>query len=635
MILIYFTELLFSGFKYHQPPPLPSNYVCRQKLLDEMATKLCQASKDTNTYGTSLTVTGAGGFGKSILVTALCYHPAVQELFTDGFIFVELGAQATDPCIKLSQLYHLLTGGQYLKQTDTNHAEQEISHLVYASHRNLLVIIDDVWHVEDAEPIVKAFNNCKIILTTRMNDTEQYIPTKDRITIGPMEQSEALSLLTSGIINQSQLLEEDISLLNELAEDLHLWPLLLSLIRGQLFHSLNQFKLSYHEAIQNVQCKLQENGLTAFDKNNIESINRSRKYAVKICIEVTLKLLTNSLSNKLKALILFIGIGTSLATTVLHYLWNSSKLEAKSTVDTLWAYGLVQHSNITIPPNNDVQHCVEVHAVISQFIIENLDSMQLLTLSPHGIGQAVSEGLKLTFQQSLGVQDLWSLSANEFLKYTQKEVEYCILPENLKVMNMYTITNPHAIIMVLQQVQATLANSPNKVNLIPYLKKMDSLKGDCQRLLKGTYKLSRKLNQKVQRCLHEKNYDSLMQTVEDYCKNYPAGSVAQASFLMLKTIIPFCNERESNFVTRQCEFLALLTPDYHEATMLLSPLISMHVKLHRQISSSLNTGSPDSQVIYQHIMCDKLNEEWEVFRSNWLIKIQEVAPIVVREQFSQ
>ena len=53
-----------SGFKYHQPPPLPSNYVCRQKLLDEMATKLCQAQNDPNAYGTSLTVTGAGGFGK-------------------------------------------------------------------------------------------------------------------------------------------------------------------------------------------------------------------------------------------------------------------------------------------------------------------------------------------------------------------------------------------------------------------------------------------------------------------------------------------------------------------------------------------------------------------------------------------
>jgi len=126
-----------------------------------------------------------------------------------------------------------------------------------------------------------------------------------------------------------------------------------------------------------------------------------------------------------------------------------------------------------------------------------------------------------------------------------------------------------------------------------------------------------------------------MQTVEDYCKTYPAGSVAQASVLTLKTIIPLCNERESNFVTRQCEVLALLTPDYHEASMLLSPLISMHVKLHRQISSSLSTGSPDAQQIYQRIMSEKLNEEWEILRSNWLIKIQEVDPIVVCEQFSQ
>ena len=114
------------GLKYQRPPPLPSIHVNREILLDEIATKLLQATNDPNKYETTLTITGAGGFGKTTTVISLCYNPHVKEQFTDGFVFIELGPQATDPSIKLSQLYHLLTG-EYLKQCDINHAEQEIS----------------------------------------------------------------------------------------------------------------------------------------------------------------------------------------------------------------------------------------------------------------------------------------------------------------------------------------------------------------------------------------------------------------------------------------------------------------------------------------------------------------------------
>ena len=75
-----------------------------------------------------------------------------------------------------------------------------------------------------------------------------------------------------------------------------------------------------------MQNKLYQKGLTAFDKNNIE---KSRRYAVKICIEVTLELLTQSLSNNLKTLILWTGIGTSLQTDVLDKLWNVSEYDAR------------------------------------------------------------------------------------------------------------------------------------------------------------------------------------------------------------------------------------------------------------------------------------------------------------------
>ena len=626
--------LHFIGLKYQRPPPLPSNHVNREILLDEIATKLLQDTNDPNKYETTLTITGAGGFGKTTTVISLCHNPDVKEQFTDGFIFIELGPQATDSSIKLSQLYHLLTG-EYLKQCDINHAEQEINQLTSDYYRNLLVIIDDVWHVEDAEPLVKAFSNCKTILTTRMNDIEQYIPSEQSVTIGPMMEDEAISLLTSGVVDSSQLSQEDMSLLHEISQDVHLWPLLLSLIRGQLYHNLKQHHLSYHKAIQNVQAKLHHKGLTAFDKNNIETVKKGRKLAVKACIDITLELLTKSSTDKIKTLILWTG---SSQTAVLNNLWNISKQEAEDTVDVLWAYGLVQFTDITISPNNIKQHCVQVHAVINQYIIECMDSKEfynLFSIMSQNLN-SVNEGLTLTFKQSYGVHDPSSLTAMDYLKYKLSEIENVLLPYYLKMINTYTIIDPHNVIMALQWIKDALRTSLYTINLLSLLgEEIDSLITNSKQILKDAHKLCRKLNQSVQRNLYDKNYDKLIQTVEEFIKNYPLCNVAQQVVTMVKKIIPYCDGELLHYMMTMCERLQMKTHDYHHITTFVLPDIKLSIKLHKQITSSLLNGSPDIELTDHYIRSDKYIEERELVRTNRLIKLQEVAPNYVLQQVSQ
>ena len=609
-------------------------------LLDEIATKLLQATNDPYKYGTTLTITGAGGFGKTTTAISLCYHQIVKEQFTDGFVFIELGPQATDPSIKLNQSYHLLTG-EYLKQCDINHVEQEINQLTSHFYRNLLVIIDDVWHVEDADPLVKAFSNCKTILTTRMNDVEQYIPSKQSVIIGPMMEDEAISLLTSGVIDSSQLSQEDVSLLNEISQDVHLWPLLLSLIRGQLSHNLKQYHLSYHKAIQNVQAKLHHKGLTAFDRNNIDTVKKGRKLAVKACIEITLESLTKSTTNKLKTIILWTGIGTSLQTVLLNNLLNISKQEAEDTVDVLWAYGLVQFTDITISPNNIKQHCVEVHAVISQYIIECMNSNEIVTLSPFSSSglntvQSISEGLALTFQQSYGVHDPSSLTAMDYLKYKLSQIENVELLYCLKTINMNTVTDPHYVILVLQEIKDVLMTSPYTINLLSLLgEDINSLIAKCKETLKDAHKLCRKLNQSVQRNLYENNYDKLIQTVEEFIKNYPLGDIGHKAVTMVKKIIPYCDGELLHYVMRKYGYFQMMTPDYHDITTLLLPTIKLNIKLHKQITSSLLNGSPDIELTYHYIMSGKYNEEQELVWTHHLIKLQEVVPNYVQQAASR
>ena len=619
------------GFKYLSPPPLPSNHVKREALLDEILTKLLQATNDPSVYEVTLTITGAGGFGKTAIMISLCHQTLLKESFTDGFLFIELGPQANDPSIKLKDIYNLLTG----ESCGINVVQQKINQLTSDHFRNLLVIIDDVWHVEDAEPLVKAFRNCKTILATRMNDIMQYIPSKQSVIIGPMSQQEANFLLTSGVIDSRQLSQEDMSLLDELALDVHLGPLLLSLMRGQLSHYVKQRRLSCHQAIHDVQIKLYHKGLTAFDKNNIEKIDKSRKLAVKACIEITLELLSKSLLDKLKSIILYNGFGTPLPAAFLKNLLSISKQEAEDALDILWAYGLIQFTDFTVSANTITQHCVEVHDVIGHYIIECMDSYEAYALFEvlRVNYKEISNGFSLTFEQSYGVHDPLSLSVTDYLKYKLNEIENVMLPFQKTSINMSTLNEPHSFILLLQQFKEALLTSPCTKGLVSLLdKEIISLIFECKQILKYAYKLCRKLNQSFQRNLYEKNFDELIQTVEEYIKNYPLCNVAQKAVTMIEGVIPYCDSNLQLNMKLRCEDFLVKTPGYHCITTFILPSLKLDIKLHNQITTSLLNGSPFIELTYHYIMSDKVAEEREIVATNYLIKLQEVAPNYVGDE---
>ena len=562
----------------------------------------------------------------------MCHHHIVQEQFTDGFVFIELGPQATNPSIKLSKIYSLLTDG---KQCDINNIEHKIDQLVGKYCHNLLVIIDDVWHVEDAEPLVKAFSNCKTILTTRINNIKQHIPSKQSIVIGPMTEDEAICLLTGGVIDSNHLSQEDVNLLEKLAQDVHLWPLLLSLIKGQLSHNVNNQRFSYHTAIKSLQANLHLKGLTAFDKNNIEKTHTSRRIAVKACIEMTFELLTKLLLNRITSLILWTGIGASLETALLSSLWNISKEDAEDTVDVLCAHGLVQ-LNIK-SSNNNTQHFVEVHAVISQYIIECEDSQQILLLSPCGglnTVHSINEESKRRFITSYREQNTFSLEPMVYFRYQLGVIEMFWLPFLLKKFNLYTIIDPHVCIVRLQEIINDLKLLQCCNNLKSFEKEANSLIGNCKQNVKIIHSLCRKLNQTAQKNLYEKDYDKLIRTVEEFAKTSPSCAIAQKAVTIVKKIMPYCKGKLLHAMKLRCEDLQMQTYEYHIGTLKTLPYIKLLIKVHKQITNSLMTESTDFE-LYHYIRDGKFDEEEEILHDNYLIKIQEVAPIYVHEKILQ
>ena len=452
-----------------------------------------------------------------------------------------------------------------------------------------------------------------------------------------MKQDEAISLLTKGVIDSSELSQEDGRLLYELAQDVHLWPLILSLIRGQLIHYVSKCQLSFHEATENVKNKLHHEGLTAFDKNDLHSIKKSRKFAVKVCIEMTLILLENSISDRIKILILYNGIGTSLQKSVLNILWNISKVEAQDTVDVLWAYGLIQFKDITISLNSNRQSCVEVHSVISQYITESMEFNEAITLSPilnstHTyVMDAINKGLEVAFKQSCGIDNLFSLTDRDFLKFQVSELENLWLPLNLKKFNAHTVFDPFYIIGLIYAIIAKLMHTYKLPETSQYIKnllelitvKIHASIADYKQILKDANKLSRKLNQSVQRSLLKQDYDNLFQSVQDYIVNYPLGIVLEKNITMLKKAIPYCYHDLTTF----CEILKGFTPEHHVMNRITFRGIKFYGKLHELGQRLLLTGSDDDvKKLCDYIKFGKYNDFLKLLKSAEPITAQEGAP---------
>ena len=202
---------------------------------------------------------------------------------------------------------------------------------------------------------------------------------------------------------------------------------------------------------------------------------------------------------------------------------------------------------------------------------------------------------------------------------------------------MHTVTEPHLVTQTLQHIKDVLMQSPDTMILLSLLdEEVNSLIGHCKEILKVAHKLCRKLNQEVQRNLLEQSYDKIIHIVEEFMKSYPLCSVAQKAVTMVEKIIPYCGGELLHHMMRQCELLQRMTYDYHGITISILPQIKLYVKQHKQITDALLKGSPDTELTYHYFTSGKDGEEYELVKTNCLIRLQEVAPnYYVQQKASQ
>ena len=616
------------GFKYFHPPPKPDVLIDRKELLDKLASAVIRLSVNPNDCNPTITVTGAGGFGKTTLITAVCYHELVKAHFTDGFLLIEIGPQPIDPASQLHQIYSRLSGGRTFPRGSLSNLIEEVRNLTDNYYRNLLVLIDDVWDSEDAEPMLKAFRSCKSILTSRGRNISQFISSGEHITVDEMTESEAINLLTEKLVDVNSLSESTKDLITNLAQDVHRWPLLLFLVRGHIKCNQKLYSHSFEKTIQEVQSELYRNGLTAFDKNVLDGKSKGRKYAIKACVEVSLDFLQPGDKDKLKMLILFTGIGSSLPLSVLHLLWQVSEQEAKACLEKLWSFGLVMSKQLLIPPQN-IQDCAEVHCTISMYIIDSLSSREVVRLSQLCEGlRDVTEGLTNAFIQSYGSQPT-QLDDVQFLEYWKTRLEHDILTFYLRRINMCAVTDPHKINFYIEQIQEALTNLGMFHVLDTLASKFTTIAEKTKVLLKKTSTSSQKLHQTVGKHMYENDYKGLFSTLQSYCSNYEVGKVANESVELCNKVISNFGGQVHVFFVQQYQKLLMLTPEYHKVTgtTIVLARVDLHIDLYKQILSALQSKSATQiQAVNEYIKSGRFREEEELVNIHHSIKLKRVAP---------
>ena len=366
LLTLHSLELLFQD-----PLPLPPFYIERPLLLQDISEKLL-SSKIDNIVHVTVIIQGMAGFGKSTLATALCYHPSIKKYFSSGFLRITLGPMPISKFKVLSRVYQKLTGNAWTNPaasladiSDISCLSEEITTLC-KGHPKLLVIIDDVWEVKDALDYAEIFCGCKIVLTTRRKDVPSFIEHKHEVCVDSMELPEAVQLLTSRI-NKLQIVDAAVvDQLNNLAVNLHKWPLLLYLVRAQLDRQCKCMPTSPLTVIERVTNRLYENGLTVFDLKNPD-----RRVAAEASIKASLKLLSPDDMNRMKKLVNSCSFGSATPELLLCFLWEISQERVEECCQELWSVGLISFA-ASISLFDDTA-CVEVHVVIKQYIFDSID----------------------------------------------------------------------------------------------------------------------------------------------------------------------------------------------------------------------------------------------------------------------
>ncbi|MDJ0784773.1 MAG: TIR domain-containing protein [Desulfosarcinaceae bacterium] len=174
---------------YCNAPKLPEMYLPRPELLAAIRQQVLDDGTEREIALGA--VHGMGGIGKTVMALALCHDQVVRDAFPDGVVWVPIGR---DPGSLLDRMRIV---GTALRDAMTHYD----SPVTAASRireklrdRAMLLVLDDVWSIDQVAPFLVSAPRCRTLFTTRDANIGLHFGAA-QIRLDVLQADEAVSLL--------------------------------------------------------------------------------------------------------------------------------------------------------------------------------------------------------------------------------------------------------------------------------------------------------------------------------------------------------------------------------------------------------------------------------------------------------
>jgi hypothetical protein len=178
---------------YDSVPKLPSNHLIREKTLAALRDLVLEKGA-----GKAIAVHGTAGSGKTVLVSALCGDAAVRRAFPDGIGWITIGREWKGwPFTLMAEIATALgedISGGHGRISNGYPRACDAGYLTLMREMAALIVVDDVWHLEQLSPLLVDSPRCRFLFTTR-DPTIAGALTDRLCEVGPMSDNEARALL--------------------------------------------------------------------------------------------------------------------------------------------------------------------------------------------------------------------------------------------------------------------------------------------------------------------------------------------------------------------------------------------------------------------------------------------------------
>jgi transcriptional regulator with XRE-family HTH domain/tetratricopeptide (TPR) repeat protein len=203
------------------PPIEASSLVGRDILLEQLKQQLYAEG----TFAVSA-LHGLPGVGKTALALTLAHDGEVQQHFADGILWVGLGIK---PEIQeLLGRWSTLLGLAANEITGIKHTDEWARALqALIGRRRMLLILDDVWNIDDALAFLVGGPNCAYIITTRFPQIGMQIAANQFTVVSELSEEDGITLLARFV---PTLVKQDAATAQRLVQSVGALPLALVLV---------------------------------------------------------------------------------------------------------------------------------------------------------------------------------------------------------------------------------------------------------------------------------------------------------------------------------------------------------------------------------------------------------------------